>query len=79
VDPRGLVLVPERIYRVFKGRAQMEPATREQLAAMGYPDLPDEEPAPGRRDLERTAGAAREPAPSGVRARGRPALERAAA
>jgi hypothetical protein len=42
VDPRGLVLVPERIYRVFSQRALMEPVTRQQLAAMGYPRLPAE-------------------------------------
>jgi hypothetical protein len=44
VDSRGLVLVPERIYQVFKQRPLMEPATSEQLAEMGYPELPAEEP-----------------------------------
>ena len=47
VDPRGQVLVPERIYRVFRERTPLEPATREQLTAMGHPALPEQDGRPG--------------------------------
>jgi hypothetical protein len=42
-DEHRLVLVPDRIYRVFQDRKPGERATREQIEAMGYPRLPDEE------------------------------------
>ena len=40
VDPRGQVLVPSRIYDVFKKRRHCTPATAKELAAAGYPKLP---------------------------------------
>jgi hypothetical protein len=40
VDPRGQVLVPQRIYDVFKKRPIFSRVTRAELAAIGYPELP---------------------------------------
>jgi len=42
-DPHRLVLVPERVYQVFEERRPGETVTRDQLAAMHYPRLPDED------------------------------------
>jgi hypothetical protein len=42
-DAHRLVLVPERIYRVFQERQPGEPVTPAQLEAMRYPRLPDED------------------------------------
>jgi hypothetical protein len=44
-DPHRLVLIPERLYRVFEQREQRpgEHVTRAQLDAMQYPRLPDED------------------------------------
>jgi hypothetical protein len=42
-DAHRLVLVPERIYRVFQERQPGEPVTPAQLKAMRYPRLPDED------------------------------------
>src|SRR5262245_43224457 len=54
VDPTDLVLVPERVDRVF--RADQQPftqATEQQLRAMGYPRLPeDDELAAAESELE---------------------------
>jgi hypothetical protein len=47
VDQRGQLLVPERLYRVFKSQhVPFQRATPQQLAAAGYPEIP------GERDLE---------------------------
>jgi hypothetical protein len=41
--PHGQVLVPERLYRVFKGEhVPFQRVTPQQLAAAGYPELPVE-------------------------------------
>jgi hypothetical protein len=46
-DPRGQVLVPERLYQVFKtGHVPFQRVTPQQLAAAGYPEVP------GERELE---------------------------
>ena len=43
VDPHGQVLVPEQLYRVFKGEhVPFQRVTPQQLAAAGYPELPVE-------------------------------------
>jgi hypothetical protein len=42
-DPHRLVLVPERVYQVFKERRPGETVTRAQLETMRYPRLPDED------------------------------------
>jgi len=42
-DSHRLVLVPERVYQVFKQRRPGETVTRAQLEAMRYPRLPDED------------------------------------
>ena len=42
VDP-GQVLVPQRIYDVYRARTFMEPLAWWQLKAMGYPELPPKE------------------------------------
>jgi hypothetical protein len=39
-DPRGQVLVPHRIYDVFKQRPHFARVTAKELAAAGYPKLP---------------------------------------
>jgi hypothetical protein len=40
IDPRGQVLVPQRMYDVFKKRRTFARVTRAELDAMAYPDLP---------------------------------------
>jgi DNA repair ATPase RecN len=42
-DPHRLVLIPERIYKVFQMRKPGERVTQAQLEAMQYPRLPDED------------------------------------
>jgi hypothetical protein len=42
-DPHRLVLIPERVHQVFQSRRPGEPVTSEQLEAMHYPRLPDED------------------------------------
>jgi len=42
-DPHRLVLVPERVYQAFRERRPGETVTKDQLAAMRYPRLPDED------------------------------------
>ena len=42
-DEHRLVLIPERVYRVFQERKPGEHVTPAQLAAMRYPRLPDED------------------------------------
>ena len=42
IDARGQVLVPERLYRVFASRTISGRVTPAQLAAAGYPALPEE-------------------------------------
>ena len=44
VDP-GQILVPGRVYRVYADRPVMQPISRWQLEAMGYPELPPAERA----------------------------------
>ena len=54
VDP-GQVLVPERIHAVYAAHRIMEPVTRWELRAMGYPTLPPAEhgePERPRRSLQ---------------------------
>jgi hypothetical protein len=47
IDPRGQVLVPERLYRVFKSQhVPFERVSPQQLTAAGYPEVP------GERELE---------------------------
>jgi hypothetical protein len=57
VDLRGQVLVPERLYRVFKnGHVPFQPVTPQQLAAAGYPAVPGErELELARRELRQAA------------------------
>jgi hypothetical protein len=45
VDPRGQVLVPSQLHDVFKKRRHFTPATARELAAAGYPRLP-QDPVP---------------------------------
>ena len=40
IDPRGQVLVPDRLYRVFASRPIYGRVTPAELAAAGYPTLP---------------------------------------
>ena len=40
IDPRGQVLVPQRMYDVFKKRQTFARVTRAELEAMAYPELP---------------------------------------
>lgn len=42
IDPRGQVLVPDRLYRVFASRPIYGRLTAAELAAAGYPTLPEE-------------------------------------
>jgi hypothetical protein len=42
IDPRGQVLVPDRLYRVFASRPIYGRVTPAELAAAGYPALPEE-------------------------------------
>ena len=42
IDPRGQVLVPDRLYRVFASRPIYGRVTAAELAAAGYPALPEE-------------------------------------
>src|SRR5258708_13521893 len=42
-DKHRLVLVPERIFRVFQARPPGQRVTAAQLKAMQYPRLPDED------------------------------------
>jgi hypothetical protein len=42
IDPRGQVLVPDRLYRVFASRPIYGRVTAAELAAAGYPVLPEE-------------------------------------
>ncbi|HEV7663031.1 MAG TPA: hypothetical protein VGQ62_05805 [Chloroflexota bacterium] len=42
-DEHRLVLLPERIYRVFQSRPASRRVTPQQLAEMGFPRLPDED------------------------------------
>ena len=52
IDPRGQVLVPDRLYRVFASRPIYGRVTAVELAAAGYPVLPEEaELETARRDL----------------------------
>jgi hypothetical protein len=47
VDPHGQLLLPERLYRVFKnGHVPFQRVTPQQVAAAGYPEVP------GERELE---------------------------
>ena len=43
IDPTGLVLVPEPLYRVFQQRTVGQQITRAQLAQLGYPRVPGED------------------------------------
>ena len=42
IDPRGQVLVPDGLYRVFASRPIYGRVTAAELAAAGYPALPEE-------------------------------------
>jgi hypothetical protein len=42
IDPRGQVRVPDRLYRVFASRPTYGRVTAAELAAAGYPALPEE-------------------------------------
>ena len=42
IDPRGQVLVPDRLYQVFARRPTYGRVTAAELAAAGYPTLPEE-------------------------------------
>jgi hypothetical protein len=42
IDPRGQVLVPDRLYQVFASRPIYGRVTPAGLAAAGYPALPEE-------------------------------------
>ena len=42
IDPRGQVLVPDRLYQVFASRPIYGRVTPAELAAAGYPALPEE-------------------------------------
>jgi hypothetical protein len=46
-DPRGLVQLPDSIYRAFQGRTPGQRLTREQAKALGYPRVPSERLAVG--------------------------------
>jgi hypothetical protein len=54
-DRHRLVLVPERIYRVFRTRRHGEHVTPAQLQAMDYPRLPDEDELEEARTEQRLA------------------------
>jgi hypothetical protein len=41
-DPRGLVQLPDSIYRAFQRRTPGQRLTREQARALGYPRVPGE-------------------------------------
>jgi hypothetical protein len=43
IDPRGLVLVPESMYKLFQQRTVGQQITREQLKQLGYPRVPGED------------------------------------
>ena len=52
IDPRGQVLVPDGVYQVFARRPIYRRVTPAELAAAGYPVLPEEaELEAARRDL----------------------------
>ena len=57
-DAHRLVLIPERIYRVFEQRKPGEQATQAQLEAMKYPRLPDEDELDAARTEQRLAALA---------------------
>jgi hypothetical protein len=57
-DEHRLVLIPERIFRVFQHRRPGEHATRAQLEAMKYPRLPDEDELEAARTEQRLAAQA---------------------
>jgi hypothetical protein len=42
-DPRGLVLVPEAIYKLFQQRSFGQQISRSQLEQLGYPRVPGED------------------------------------
>ena len=41
-DPRGLVQLPQSIYRAFQNRTPGQRLTRQQAEALGYPSVPGE-------------------------------------
>ena len=56
VDPRGQVLIPERIYRALtNGHHVGERVSQRQLQQMGYPRLPSEDELVEARQALRTA------------------------
>jgi hypothetical protein len=42
-DPKGQVLVPEAIYKLFQQRAVGQQITRAQLESLGYPRVPGQD------------------------------------
>ena len=42
-DPKGLVLVPEAVYKLFQQRSVGQQITRDQLQELGYPRVPGED------------------------------------
>ena len=56
-DEHRLVLLPDRIYRVFASRSDKR-ATRTELEAMGYPRLPEDDELREAHDEQRAAAAA---------------------
>jgi hypothetical protein len=42
-DPRGLVQLPDSIYRAFQQRTPGQRMTKQQAEALGYPGVPGEE------------------------------------
>jgi hypothetical protein len=66
IDPRGQVLVPDRLYQVFASRPMYGRVTAAELAAAGYPTLPEAaELESARRELRQAvAGHERERIPA---------------
>jgi hypothetical protein len=57
LDPKGLVQVPERIYRAFQQRTAGQRLSRRQAESLGYPGVPGEqELARVRKELHEALG-----------------------